>query len=51
MHTISEISHGIGQIAYSVQDISEASLRSAEFAIAGDESLKSAGQQMESINR
>lgn len=49
--TISEISLGIGQIASSVQDISEASHRSASFAIAGDESLQAAGQQMESINR
>ncbi|MFD5017920.1 methyl-accepting chemotaxis protein [Paenibacillus sp. NPDC058367] len=49
--TISEISIGIGQIASSVQDISEASHRSASFAIAGDESLLAAGQQMESINR
>ncbi|HEY4430250.1 MAG TPA: methyl-accepting chemotaxis protein [Paenibacillus sp.] len=49
--TISEISLGIGQIAASVQDISEASYRSATFAIAGDESIQAAGQQMESINR
>ncbi|WP_339173368.1 methyl-accepting chemotaxis protein [Paenibacillus sp. FSL H7-0943] len=49
--TISEISLGIGQIAASVQDISEASHRSAAFAITGDESLQAAGQQMESINR
>ncbi|MEK4236363.1 methyl-accepting chemotaxis protein [Paenibacillus sp. FSL H7-0714] len=49
--TISEISIGIGQIASSVQDISEASHRSASFAIAGDESLQAAGQQVESINR
>ncbi|MNO31481.1 putative methyl-accepting chemotaxis protein YoaH [compost metagenome] len=49
--TISEISLGIGQIAASVQDISEASHRSAAFAIAGDESIQAAGQQMESINR
>jgi methyl-accepting chemotaxis protein len=49
--TISEISIGIGQIASSVQDISEASHRSASFAIAGDESLQAARQQMESINR
>ncbi|OME74444.1 hypothetical protein BSK65_01795 [Paenibacillus odorifer] len=49
--TISEISIGIGQIASSVQDMSEASHRSASFAIAGDESLLAAGQQMESINR
>lgn len=49
--TISEISLGIGQIASSVHDISEASHRSASFAIAGDESLQAAGQQMESINR
>ncbi|OMD79072.1 MULTISPECIES: methyl-accepting chemotaxis protein [Paenibacillus] len=48
--TISEISLGIGQIAASVQDISEASHRSAAFAITGDESLQAAGQQMESIN-
>ncbi|MEK5396414.1 methyl-accepting chemotaxis protein [Paenibacillus sp. FSL K6-2859] len=48
--TISEISLGIGQIAASVQDISEASHRSAAFAIAGDESIQAAGQQMESIN-
>lgn len=51
MTTIYEMSIGIGQIASSVQDISEASLRSAEFAIAGDESLQAAGQQMASINR
>jgi methyl-accepting chemotaxis protein len=49
--TISEISLGIGQIAASVQDISEASYRSATFAIAVDESIQAAGQQMESINR
>ncbi|WP_339270491.1 methyl-accepting chemotaxis protein [Paenibacillus sp. FSL R5-0470] len=49
--SFSEISIGIGQIASSVQDISEASHRSASFAIAGDESLLAAGQQMESINR
>ncbi|WP_340397951.1 methyl-accepting chemotaxis protein [Paenibacillus sp. FSL E2-0202] len=49
--TISEISLGIGQIAASVQDISESSHRSAAFAITGDESLHAAGQQMESINR
>lgn len=48
--TISEISLGIGKIAASVQDISEASHRSAAFAITGDESLQAAGQQMESIN-
>ncbi|MEK5415937.1 methyl-accepting chemotaxis protein [Paenibacillus sp. FSL L8-0708] len=48
--TISEISLGIGQIAASVQDISEASHRSAAFAITGDESLQAAGQQMESVN-
>ncbi|MEK4347938.1 methyl-accepting chemotaxis protein [Paenibacillus sp. FSL P4-0184] len=49
--SFSEISIGIGQIASSVQDISEASHCSASFAIAGDESLLAAGQQMESINR
>lgn len=49
--SFSEISIGIGQIASSVQDISEASHRSASFAIAGDESLQAAGQQVESINR
>ena len=49
--SISEISIGIGQIASNVNDISEASLRSAEYAIAGDMSLQAAGQQMESINR
>lgn len=49
--TITEISIGIGQIASSVQDISEASQRSAAFAIAGDESLQAAGQQIESIHR
>jgi len=51
MTTIQEMSLGIGQIAASVQDISEASLRSAEFAIAGDKSLQAAGRQMDSINR
>ncbi|WP_083442496.1 methyl-accepting chemotaxis protein [Paenibacillus sp. IHB B 3415] len=50
MNTIIEISAGIQQIAASVQDISEASLRSAEYAVAGDQSLQSAGRQMDSIN-
>lgn len=50
MNTIIEMSAGIQQIAVSVQDISEASLRSAGYAIAGDQSLQSAGLQMDSIN-
>lgn len=50
MNTIIEMSAGIQQIAASVQDISEASLRSAEYAVAGDRSLQSAGRQMDSIN-
>jgi methyl-accepting chemotaxis protein len=50
MNTIIEMSSGIQQIAASVQDISEASLRSAEYAVAGDQSLQSAGRQMNSIN-
>ncbi|WP_379134817.1 methyl-accepting chemotaxis protein [Paenibacillus sp. sgz500958] len=50
MMTVQEMSMGIGQIAASVQDISEASQRSAEFAINGDKSLQAAGQQMASIN-
>lgn len=50
MNTIIEMSAGIQQIAASVQDISEASLRSAEYAVAGDQSLQSAGRQMDSIN-
>ncbi|WNS45886.1 methyl-accepting chemotaxis protein [Paenibacillus sp. MMS20-IR301] len=50
MTTIIEMSAGIQQIAASVQDISEASLRSADYAIAGDQSLQSAFRQMASIN-
>ncbi|WP_019911634.1 methyl-accepting chemotaxis protein [Paenibacillus sp. HW567] len=51
MTTIVEMSTGIQQIASSVQDISEASLRSSEFALAGDVSLQAAVSQMDSINR
>ncbi|MBW4083081.1 methyl-accepting chemotaxis protein [Paenibacillus sp. S150] len=50
MTTIVEMSIGIQQIASSVQDISEASIRSSEYAVAGDESLQAAVQQMSSIN-
>ncbi|MDQ0196344.1 methyl-accepting chemotaxis protein [Paenibacillus wynnii] len=50
MTTLSEISMGIGQIAASVQDISEASLRSSEFAVTGDRSIQAAINQMGSIN-
>ncbi|WP_379153476.1 methyl-accepting chemotaxis protein [Paenibacillus sp. sgz5001063] len=50
MTTIVEMSIGIQQIASSVQDISEASIRSSEYAVAGDESLQAAVQQMASIN-
>lgn len=50
MNTIIEMSDGIQLIAASVQDISEASLRSADYAVAGDQSLQSAVRQMESIN-
>lgn len=50
MNTIIEMSDGIQLIAASVQDISEASLRSADYAVAGDLSLQSAVRQMDSIN-
>jgi len=50
MATLFEISAGMEQIAASVQDISDASLRSSKFAIAGDNSIQAAGQQMKSIN-
>ncbi|OKP90243.1 hypothetical protein A3842_03765 [Paenibacillus sp. P3E] len=50
MTTIVEMSIGIQQIASSVQDISEASIRSSEYAVAGDKSLQAAVQQMASIN-
>ncbi|WP_052088074.1 methyl-accepting chemotaxis protein [Paenibacillus wynnii] len=50
MTTLSEISVGIGQISASVQDISEASLRSSEFAVTGDKSIQAAINQMGSIN-
>lgn len=50
MTTIVEMSAGIQQIAVSMQDISEASVRSTESAIAGDDSLQAAGVQMESIS-
>ncbi|WP_054940129.1 methyl-accepting chemotaxis protein [Paenibacillus ihuae] len=51
MTTILEISTAIQQIAASVQDISDASLRSADYAISGDQSLQAATRQMASINR
>ncbi|UQZ36233.1 hypothetical protein C2I18_23535 [Paenibacillus sp. PK3_47] len=51
MTTIAEMSAGIQQIAVSMQDISEASVRSTESAIAGDHSLEAAGAQMEAISR
>ncbi|MEK5029165.1 methyl-accepting chemotaxis protein [Paenibacillus sp. FSL M7-1046] len=51
MTTIVEMSAGIQQIAASVQDISDASLRSNEFAVAGDKSLQAAVRQMASINQ
>lgn len=51
MTTIVEMSAGIQQIAASVQDISDASLRSNEFAMAGDKSLQAAARQMASINQ
>lgn len=50
MNTIIDMSDGIQLIAASVQDISEASLRSADYAVAGDLSLQSAVRQMDSIN-
>lgn len=50
MTTLAEISAGIGQIAASVHDISEASLRSSEYAISGDKSIQAAVHQMQSIN-
>ncbi|MEK3794185.1 methyl-accepting chemotaxis protein [Paenibacillus sp. FSL R7-0204] len=50
MNTIIEMSDGIQLIAASVQDISEASQRSADYAVAGDLSLQSAVRQMDSIN-
>lgn len=50
MNTIIEMSDGIQQIAASVQDISEASMHSSDYAVAGDLSLQSAVRQMESIN-
>lgn len=51
MTTILEMSAAIQQIAASMQDISDASLRSADYAISGDESLQAASRQMASINR
>ncbi len=50
MTTILEMSAAIQQIAASVQDISDASVRSAEYALGGDESLQAAARQMDSIN-
>ncbi|CAM4484220.1 methyl-accepting chemotaxis protein [Paenibacillus typhae] len=50
MTTILEMSAAIQQIAASVQDISDASVRSAEYAQSGDESLQAAARQMDSIN-
>ncbi|MEK5445394.1 methyl-accepting chemotaxis protein [Paenibacillus sp. FSL R7-0331] len=50
MTTIVEMSAAIQQIAASVQDISDASVRSAEYAASGDESLQAAARQMDSIN-
>ncbi len=50
MNTIIEMSDGIQLIAASVQDITEASMRSADYAVAGDLTLQSAVRQMESIN-
>ena len=50
MTTLSEISAGIGQISASVQDISEASLRSSAYAVSGDQSIQAAVKQMRSIS-
>lgn len=50
MTTLVEISDGIGQIAESVQDISGASIQSAEAASAGDASIQSAMRQMNLIH-
>ncbi|WP_052380664.1 methyl-accepting chemotaxis protein [Paenibacillus camerounensis] len=50
MTTIVEMSAAIQQIASSVQDISDASVRSAEYAASGDESLQAAARQMDTIN-
>lgn len=50
MTTILEMSAAIQQIAASVQDISDASVRSAEYALGGDESLQAAARQMDSIS-
>ncbi|WP_151734866.1 methyl-accepting chemotaxis protein [Paenibacillus tengchongensis] len=49
MTTMTEMSAGIRQVAVSMQRIAEASQRSADFAVAGDDSLKAADRQMESI--
>lgn len=51
MTTVVEMFAAIQQIAVSVQDISDASLRSTDYAISGDESLQAASRQMASISR